>query len=64
MNEIYTSLTAARKLVEQSSLRPMLFLESGALEDFRDLDTTNPNAVVIGLAPNKFDYENLNEAFR
>jgi ribonucleotide monophosphatase NagD (HAD superfamily) len=45
LNEIYTSLTAARKLIEEKSLRPMLFLEPGALEDFHDLDMTNPNAV-------------------
>jgi len=33
-DEIFTSLTAARKLVERSSLRPMLLLEEPAKEDF------------------------------
>jgi ribonucleotide monophosphatase NagD (HAD superfamily) len=33
-NELFTSLIAARKLVEESQLRPMLFLEEEALEDF------------------------------
>jgi hypothetical protein len=31
---------------------------------FKGVDTSNPNAVLIGLAPEKFNYEHLNEAFR
>lgn len=63
-NEIFSSLSAARHLIDKHQLRPMLFLEEEALEDFQDVDTTNPNAVVIGLAPTKFNYEYLNEAFK
>ncbi|RNA24446.1 haloacid dehalogenase-like hydrolase domain-containing 2 [Brachionus plicatilis] len=63
-NEIFTSLTAARKLIESQQLRPMLFLEPNAFEDFEGINTENPNSVVIGLAPDMFDYENLNNAFR
>lgn len=33
-SEIFTSLTAARSLIEREKLRPMLFLEPEALEDF------------------------------
>lgn len=33
-NEIFTSLTAARKLIDSKQLRPMLFLEPNALEEF------------------------------
>ncbi|XP_064628671.1 haloacid dehalogenase-like hydrolase domain-containing protein 2 isoform X2 [Lineus longissimus] len=62
--EIFTSLTAARQLVEQKQVRPLLFLEDGAKEDFEGINTQNPNAVVIGLAPSSFNYEHLNEAFR
>lgn len=29
-----------------------------------EIDQNNPNAVVIGLAPQKFDYNTLNAAFR
>ncbi|CAF0946296.1 unnamed protein product [Brachionus calyciflorus] len=64
IDEIFTSLTAVRKLIEQHNLRPMLFLEPSALEDFEGINTQDPNSVVIGLAPNKFNYEILNEAFR
>ncbi|XP_078580128.1 haloacid dehalogenase-like hydrolase domain-containing protein 2 isoform X3 [Branchiostoma floridae x Branchiostoma japonicum] len=62
--EVFTSLTAARNLVEELKVRPMLFLQDSALPDFEGIDTTNPNAVVIGLAPDKFNYRPLNYAFR
>jgi len=32
--EIVSSLTATRKFVERNSLRPLLFLEESAKEDF------------------------------
>jgi ribonucleotide monophosphatase NagD (HAD superfamily) len=83
-HEIYSSLSAARQLIDKNNLRPLLFLENEALEDFNgtcydktkhiidylkfkfntDLDSSDPNAVVIGLAPTKFDYTNLNNAFK
>jgi HAD superfamily hydrolase (TIGR01458 family) len=63
-HEIYTSLSAACDLIRENQLRPMLFLEECALEDFKDLNCEDPNAVVVGLAPNKFNYHNLNDAFR
>ena len=63
-NEIFTSLVAARKLVEAKSLRPFCLLQDDAMEDFAGLDMTNPNAVVVGLAPDYFTYEHLNQAFR
>jgi len=33
-DELFTSLTAARKFVERRSLRPLLLLEESAKEDF------------------------------
>ncbi|XP_048875006.1 haloacid dehalogenase-like hydrolase domain-containing protein 2 isoform X1 [Brienomyrus brachyistius] len=62
--EIFTSLSAARGLVERRALRPLLLLEDSALEDFSGIETSDPNAVVIGLAPEHFNYHTLNEAFR
>ncbi|XP_059086093.1 haloacid dehalogenase-like hydrolase domain-containing protein 2 isoform X2 [Tigriopus californicus] len=61
--EIYSSLSAAKRLIVSQELRPMLLLEEEALEDFQDVSTDNPNAVVIGLAPSKFNYNTLTEAF-
>uniref|UniRef100_A0A673HLU1 Haloacid dehalogenase-like hydrolase domain-containing protein 2 n=1 Tax=Sinocyclocheilus rhinocerous TaxID=307959 RepID=A0A673HLU1_9TELE len=62
--EIFTSLTAARNLLEQRAVRPLLLVEDSALEDFTGLETSDPNAVVIGLAPDHFNYQTLNKAFR
>lgn len=63
-HEIFTSLSAARNLIEQKQHRPLLLVEDSALEDFAGIDTSEPNAVVIGLAPDHFNYETLNKAFR
>ena len=63
-DEVFTSLTAARRLVDQRKLRPMLLLQQDALEDFKGVDVNDPNAVVVGLAPDCFNYELLNKAFR
>ncbi|XP_075935906.1 haloacid dehalogenase-like hydrolase domain-containing protein 2 isoform X2 [Anarhichas minor] len=62
--EIFTSLSAARSLLEQKQHRPLLLVEDSALEDFAGIETSEPNAVVIGLAPDHFNYQTLNEAFR
>ncbi|KAJ2384287.1 hypothetical protein GGI23_006962 [Coemansia sp. RSA 2559] len=64
-NEIFTSLSAAKRLVVNRKYRPLLLLEDAALEQFADIDQSPPyNAVVVGLAPSKFDYEHMNCAFR
>ncbi len=63
-SEIFTSLTAARRLVESKHVRPLLLLEESAKEDFEGVNQKFPNAVVIGLAPSCFHYEQMNEAFR
>lgn len=66
-NDIVSSLGAARALLEQRKLKPMLMLSPEALEDFEGIACSSnekPNAVVIGLAPTEFHYDRLNEAFR
>ncbi|KAJ3634758.1 hypothetical protein MTP99_007703 [Tenebrio molitor] len=65
--QIFSSLAAARALIVNKKLKPMLLLSPEALEDFEGLacpKNENPNAVVIGLAPNEFHYERLNDAFK
>lgn len=62
--EIFTSLTAARNLVEKQNVRPMLLLSEDALKDFTGIPIDNPNAVVVGLAPETFNFVTLNKAFR
>ncbi|XP_063309941.1 haloacid dehalogenase-like hydrolase domain-containing protein 2 [Pelobates fuscus] len=63
-DEIFTSLTAAKNLVEQKNVRPMLLVDDSALQDFEGIATHSPNAVVIGLAPEHFNYQTMNKAFR
>ncbi|XP_033305947.1 haloacid dehalogenase-like hydrolase domain-containing protein 2 isoform X1 [Bombus bifarius] len=64
--EIFSSLAAARKLIISRKLNPMLFIDPAANEDFDDLirNDDKKDAVVIGLAPDKFNYEKLTKAFR
>ncbi|XP_052804569.1 haloacid dehalogenase-like hydrolase domain-containing protein 2 [Mya arenaria] len=63
-DEVFTSLTAARNLVASRGLSPLLLVDDKALEDFKGLPEGPTNAVVVGLAPDKFQYGCLNEAFR
>lgn len=43
-------------------LRPYLLVHDDAMEDFKELDgQSNVNAVLVGLAPEKFTYDKLNE---
>ena len=64
LDEVFTSLTAAREKVEQESLCPLLLLEESAKEDFEGVSRENPDSVVVGLAPSMFHYQHMNEAFR
>ncbi|TMW64902.1 hypothetical protein Poli38472_009069 [Pythium oligandrum] len=54
----------ARSLLERRQLRPLLLVDPSLQAEFDGLDQSEPNAVVIGLAPMHFHYEKLNEAFR
>ena len=38
-------------------------MRDSVMEDFAGLDQTDPTAVVVGLAPEKFDYAHINSAF-
>ncbi|CAG7721515.1 unnamed protein product [Allacma fusca] len=63
-DEIFTSLIAARKKIEQLKIRPYFLIEDEALEDFEGIETENPSGVVVGLSPTNFDYTGLTKAFR
>ncbi|CAH1979729.1 unnamed protein product [Acanthoscelides obtectus] len=66
-DDIISSLGAARNLVADRNLKPMLMLSPEAMEDFQGLECPKgekPTAVLIGLAPTEFHYDRLNEAFR
>ncbi|KAL3284052.1 hypothetical protein HHI36_018221 [Cryptolaemus montrouzieri] len=65
--DIFSSLAAARSLLIKRKWKSLLLLSPEAMEDFEGLGCEkdeSPNAVVIGLAPTKFHYDCLNDAFR
>lgn len=66
-NDMFTSLSAAEHYVRTHELRPMYMLTEDAQRDFcgvNDVSVGQENAVVVGLAPDEFNYERLNDAFR
>lgn len=66
-DEIFTSLSAAHDFVKKAQLRPMLIIDDAAMEDFEDVkpaENSELDSVVVGLAPDSFNYENLTKAFR
>ncbi|XP_046746324.1 haloacid dehalogenase-like hydrolase domain-containing protein 2 [Diprion similis] len=64
-NEIFSSLNAVKQVLISRQLNPLLLIDDAAMEDFTDLVKDSPqNAVVVGLAPSKFHYHELNKAFR
>lgn len=64
-SEIFSSLSAASAYVVKQQLRPLYLLTDDARGDFPSLLPDDElNAVVVGLAPNQFNYDTLNKAFR
>lgn len=73
-DDMFTSLSAAVQFVRTNNLKPFYLLTEDAKTDFIEhteitAATTNDsddseNAVVVGLAPDKFTYESINKAFR
>jgi len=60
-----TSVGATMRYLMQNDLRPYCLVENDFLEtDFGGVDRKDPNCVLVGLAPSKFSYDKLNEAFR
>jgi HAD superfamily hydrolase (TIGR01458 family) len=66
-NQIFTSVLTTRDYLIKHNLRPYCLLED--VSDFKQVDlcvNLDPphNAVVVGLAPSKFNYEHMNQAFQ
>ena len=39
-------------------------LEESAKQEFTEVDTNDPNCVLVGLSPTSFHYEKLDQAFK
>lgn len=67
-NDVYTSLSVAVQYVRKHEMKPLYLLTDDAKQEFNALDsyggTCEPNAVVVGLATEQFNYDRINEAFR
>jgi HAD superfamily hydrolase (TIGR01458 family) len=62
---IMTSVGATREYIIQNGLRPYCLVEDDLIEqDFHGISMEDPNCVLVGLAPSKFTYEKINEAYR
>lgn len=46
--QVFSSLTATRRLLEERGLRPFLLLHPKALPDFEGIPTHNPNCGTTG----------------
>lgn len=62
--EIFTAPAAVRAHLLEQGRRPFLLIHPELAPEFADLDTTDPDAVVLGDAGEAFDYAHLNAAFR
>lgn len=62
---MFTSLSAAVQYVRSNKLSPLYLLTDDAKQEFGAPEQCeDQNAVVVGLAPEAFNYEKMNEAFR
>lgn len=62
---IMTSVGATRQFLLRGDLRPYCLVEDELIEqDFLGVPMTDPNCVLVGLAPSKFIYDKLNGAYR
>ena len=64
LNQIHTSVLAVKAYLMKHPLRPFCLLED--VSDFApEIDIRPPhNAVVVGLAPSKFNYKSLDQAYQ
>ncbi len=62
--ELFTAPQAARDYLRHQDLRPYCLIHPNLKEEFSDLESRTPNAVLLGDAGKKFSYEHLDAAFR
>uniref|UniRef100_A0A4X2ME70 Phospholysine phosphohistidine inorganic pyrophosphate phosphatase n=1 Tax=Vombatus ursinus TaxID=29139 RepID=A0A4X2ME70_VOMUR len=64
VNEITSPAPAACQILKERGLRPYLLVHDDVLPEFNEMDTSNPNCVVIADSGDSFSYQNVNKAFR
>uniref|UniRef100_A0A2K6U5P6 Phospholysine phosphohistidine inorganic pyrophosphate phosphatase n=2 Tax=Saimiri boliviensis TaxID=27679 RepID=A0A2K6U5P6_SAIBB len=62
--EVTAPAPAACQILKERGLRPHLLIHDGVRSEFDQIDTSNPNCVVIADAGESFSYQNMNSAFQ
>lgn len=62
--EVFSAPQAARQLLHQRSLRPLLLVHPDLQPEFADFTASDPTAVVLGDTGPSLTYDGLNQAFR
>ncbi|XP_066880499.1 phospholysine phosphohistidine inorganic pyrophosphate phosphatase isoform X4 [Kogia breviceps] len=62
--EVTAPAPATCLILKERGLRPHLLIHDGVRSEFDQIDTSNPNCVVIGDAGEGFSYQNMNKAFQ
>jgi len=63
IQHIFTAPSAVKAFCIKNQLRPYCLIHPNLETEFADLDQSNPNAVFIADAAERFDYPHLNTAF-
>lgn len=63
-SELFTAPVAAKNYINELGLRPYVLIHEAVKDEYEDFDQSEPNAVLIGDAPNEMDYHSLNRAFQ
>tara|TARA_R110001583_G_C5671033_1_gene411104 strand:- start:19015 stop:19767 length:753 start_codon:yes stop_codon:yes gene_type:complete len=61
--QVFTAPGAIKRFLQTSNLRPYCLIHQDLEPEFTDFDQSNPNAVVVADAAERFDYHRLNIAF-
>jgi HAD superfamily hydrolase (TIGR01458 family) len=62
--EVFTAPLAAKRVLRDRGLRPLLLVHPGLRPEFADVDAADPNAVVVADVGDALTYADLNGAFR
>ncbi|XP_057590946.1 phospholysine phosphohistidine inorganic pyrophosphate phosphatase isoform X4 [Hippopotamus amphibius kiboko] len=62
--EVTAPAPATCLILKERGLRPHLLIHDGVRSEFDQIDTSNPNCVVIADAGENFSYQNMNKAFQ
>jgi HAD superfamily hydrolase (TIGR01458 family) len=61
--DVFTAPIASKQYIETNNLIPYLLIHPNLEPEFSDI-TGEPNAVLVGDAGDRFNYDNMNKAFR